>query len=153
MVNCSWCRTCRLWVDYYHFVRWVEKGYFRAEVFDGCGQSNANSHIRYHPEHPLCGDVWQVEKDLFFVVDYNDSFSTGLTYSDGKQRGFSYTSGYAEYLRSNRAILISTKEEKILPFSCDERGWTSNPNCPNYSKEKSMEFLNERIQECCKNAS
>lgn len=110
-----WCRLCKTWVYEEHFL--LPSG--RRE---GCGQGRDD--IRYHAERHLIGDVWQLRDGRYLLVDYVDSFCTGVTYSDGTSASCKYTATLSDMLRSNEAKLIQTFEEQS-PSWADERGWNA----------------------------
>lgn len=125
----SWCRLCRIWCDPYHFL-------LPGGSWGGCGQ--AREDIRYHPQHPLAGDVWRLKDGRAFVVDYKDSFQTGITFEDGRRQACGYTRTFELFVQDGQ--LISTFEERPYP-ACDERGWTrSTDSC---TGEESVAFLKE----------
>jgi hypothetical protein len=128
-----WCRVCRNWFDQYHFQT--------SGGWNGCGNAKENEHIRYHPESPLCGDIWRLREERYLVVDYVDSFQVGVTFSDGTQGGVKYRDSFRQHVMGGK--LISTWEE--WPFRyCDHRGWTRQTDyC---TKEQSLQFLNRRLQ-------
>lgn len=108
----SWCRLCREWVYESHFL--LPDG-----TQDGCGQGRRD--IRYHPENPLCGDVWRLHDGQVLVVDYIDSLTIGFTFQNGKRHGINYRYTFKSLVR--RGQLISSFEE--IPFDeCDNEGWS-----------------------------
>lgn len=135
-----WCRLCRKWVYEQHFE--VPGQYER----NGCGQGRDD--IRYHPDHPLCGDLWKLKDGRYMLTDYVDSFCTGFTFSDGIKvlgRGsLKYTAGVRDFLEKNQAELISTFEELPYPKGVDYRGWTDSKykgDKADMNGERSLAFI------------
>lgn len=93
--------------------------------------------------NPRCGDIWKLKDNRYVVVDYVDSFITGITFSDGERKGCRYTQAFGDWLRNQTAELISTFEKTPFPGS-DNRGWTANINAP-ISNSQSVQFINDVI--------
>src|SRR5215475_4089521 len=114
-----WCRLCRKWVYQEHFLH-LKPGH-GMQTYDGCGQGRDD--IRYHPGHPLCGDVWRLKNGTYLVVDYHETFCTAVTISDGERvierKGCKYTASYRHLLEGQEAELISTFEELPYPKGVD----------------------------------
>jgi len=131
-MNC-WCRLCRKWVYEEHF-RDPKTG-----RRDHCGQGRDD--IRFHPGRALCGDVWKMRDGRHMLIDFVDSFATGVTFSDGEQRGCKYTGTIEDMLRREEAELVSTFEERHFP-AADARGWTpAGAKATDWSKEESVRFI------------
>ena len=79
--------------------------------------------------NPRSGDVWKLSDGRYLVVDYKDSFLTGITFSDGERKAARYTQFFGDWLKSQKAVLISTFEKKPFPGS-DEHGWNTSTAMP-----------------------
>ena len=131
----GWCRLCRIWTHEEHFLQPTGRR-------EGCGQGRND--IRYHPSNPLCGDVWKLRDGRYMLVDYKDSFCTGVTFSNGERAGMKYTEGFLRYLETEQAELINTWEEWPLR-QCGHRGWTRETD--KMTTEDSLAFLNNLLKQ------
>jgi hypothetical protein len=91
--------------------------------------------------HPLCGDVWRLDDGEAFVVDYKDGLMMGMTFLDGSQRGVKYTNAFAAWVKRRNGKLVSSFEQRPLPWNCDERGWTKNHSEKTPTGGQSVSFL------------
>lgn len=126
-----YCRLCRKWEHAAH---------------------TADS-VRYHPGHPLCGDVWRLKSGHYIVVDYKDSLCTGVTYSDGEKvlsrRLYDYTSLFEGSLEWQRAELVSAFEDLPYPQGVDQRGWSDPEYVPDAAARdgsRSVAFLKSVLE-------
>ena len=102
---------------------------------------------------PRCGDIWRLCDGRCFVVDYVGTLATGITFRDGdRQAGFQYTSRMSKWIKDSGGQLISTFEEAPLSWNCDDRGWTKEISKKEPSREQSVSFLVEVVQEANRQA-
>ncbi len=139
-----WCRQCRKWVYQEHFLQ-LKQGW-GIKTYDACGQGRDD--IRYHPGNPLCGDTWRLKNGTYLVVDYHETFCTGITISDGEKvierKSCGYTCTYQTMLENEQAELISTFEELPYPKGVDHRGWNDPkyvPDTADRDGKRSVAFL------------
>ena len=90
---------------------------------------------------PLCGDVWQLGDGGAFVVDYIDGLQIGTTFLDGARKGCNYRNAYSSWLKREKGQLLSSFEQRPLPWNCDDRGWTKDRKAKHPTGEQSVSFL------------
>ena len=89
----------------------------------------------------LCGDVWQLDDGRTFVVDYKDSLTTGITFLDGSREGHGYTQYFGDWVKGQKGKLISSFEQRPLPWNCDEQGRSTNCKEKVPTGDQSISFL------------
>lgn len=137
-MNNEWCKFCKAWLP-----------------------NNHNNHIlyymgtdiRYHIHSPRCGDVWELLNGIYAVVDYVDSFSTGVTFCDIEQvidrKGYYYTLEFGNMLKKEKAKLISAYEDFPYPTGLCSYGWSSSeykPDKHDFDGTRSLNFLKYILQ-------
>ncbi len=65
---------------------------------------------------PRPGDILRTEDGLYYLVDFQDPFTTAFTRSDGEAGSFEYLDGWSSFMTRNAAVVVELGSPETWPW-------------------------------------
>jgi len=91
------------------------------------------------------GDILKTKDGLFYVVDFQDPFTTAFTRSDGEAGCYDYVDGWSRFMTRNAAVVIVEGSPETWPW---HNKWKDRKQHLTHSptKEESLTYLHNRLR-------